>query len=151
MSAGRSLPDLGARPRPAVNPWVQPFWDGTRDGKLLIQRCGVCRKAIFYPRIACPHCGANRLSWEEASGRGTVYSYTVVLNNAPSQFQAEVPYVVAVIRLEEGVQLLSNVVECDLERLACDLPVEVVFRRIDDAFTLPMFRPAAPALREKTG
>lgn len=151
MSSGPRQPDLSARPRPAVNAWARPFWDGTRDGRLLIQRCNSCRKAVFYPRLACPHCGADHLAWEQASGRGTVYSYTVVLNNAPSRFAAEVPYVVAVIRLEEGVQMLSNLVECDLGRLACDMPVEVTFRRIDDEFTLPMFRPADPASREKAG
>lgn len=148
MNASVSTPDLTGRPRPAVNAWARPFWDGTQEGKLLIQRCGACSKAVFYPRIACPHCGADELAWEQACGRGTVYSYTVVMNNAPSRFLAEVPYVVAVVRLEEGVQMLSNLVDCDPGRLACDMPVEVAFRRIDDEFTLPVFRPLDPALRE---
>ena len=148
MSDAATTSDLSGRPRPAVNPWARPFWDGARDGKLLIQRCRACEKAIFYPRIACPHCGADDLAWQQACGLGSIYSYTVVLNNAPSAFLREVPYVVAVIRLEEGVQMLSNIVECDAGRLACDMPVEVTFRRIDDEFTLPLFRPADPALRE---
>lgn len=75
------------------------------------------------------------------AGRGSVYSYTVVQNNAPSAFTADVPYVVAVIRLEEGVQMLSNIVDCDPSAVACDMAVEVTFQRLDDEFTLPKFRP----------
>jgi uncharacterized OB-fold protein len=131
------------RPLPVVHPWARPFWDGTRDGKLLIQRCTECRRHVFYPRVACPHCGAEQLEWVQACGRGTVYSYTVVLSNAPSAFAADVPYVVAVIDLAEGVRMLSNLVQCDPAALRCDLPVEVCFERLNEEFTLPKFRPLA--------
>jgi uncharacterized OB-fold protein len=92
--------------------------------------------------VACPHCFSEQLSWVQASGRGSVYSYTVVYNNAPSAFARDVPYVVAVIQLAEGVRMLSNIVQCDLDGLRCDMPVEVTFERLDEAFTLPKFRPA---------
>ncbi len=147
MSATQGKTLAPTRPRPVVSPWAQPFWDAARAGRLLLQHCAPCGRWIHYPRIACPHCGTDDPGWRQASGRGTVYSYTVVHNNAPSAFIAEVPYVVAVIRLEEGVQMLSNIVDCDPAALRCDLPVEVTFRRLDDAFTLPMFRPV-PASRE---
>lgn len=130
------------KPVPVVNTWARPFWDAAREGRLLIQRCGACGEHVFYPRIACPHCAADSLEWVEASGRGAVYSYTVVENNAPSAFIPDMPYVIAVIRLEEGVQMLSNIVECDPQTVACDMPVEVCFERLDDEFTLPKFRPA---------
>jgi|OpeIllAssembly_1097287.scaffolds.fasta_scaffold1767422_1 hypothetical protein len=129
------------KPVPIVNPWARPFWDGARAGRLLIQRCQHCGRHVFYPRVACPHCASERLEWVEASGRGTVYSYTVVYNNAPSAFVADVPYVVAVIQLAEGVRMLSNIVQCDLDGLRCDMPVEVTFERLNDEFTLPKFRP----------
>lgn len=129
------------KPQPVVNTWAKPFWDGCAENKLLIQRCSACHQTVFYPRIACPHCSSDRLVWEEASGRGTIYSYTVVENNAPSAFAQDVPYVVAVIRLQEGVQMLSNIVDCDFQELECELPVEVVFEKLDDEFTLPKFRP----------
>jgi len=132
------------KPRPIVNAWAQPFWEGTRAGKLLIQRCRECDQPCFYPRIACPNCGAASLDWIETRGRGTVYSYTVVQNNAPSAFTVDVPYVVAVIRLEEGVQMLSNIVDCEPSAVECDMAVEVTFRRLDDEFTLPKFRPVRP-------
>ena len=129
-----------AKPVPVVAPWARPFWDAAREHRLLLQCCEDCGKVIHYPRIACPHCFSDRLGWQQASGRGTIYSYTVVQANAPSAFAADVPYVVAVIRLEEGVQMLSNIVGCDFDKLACDQAVEVVFERLDDEFTLPKFR-----------
>ncbi|PKN44219.1 MAG: hypothetical protein CVU59_12210 [Deltaproteobacteria bacterium HGW-Deltaproteobacteria-17] len=129
------------KPKPVVNSWSRPFWDGTRQGRLLIQKCESCGQHIFYPRLSCPSCFSEKLDWVEASGRGSIYSYTVVHNNAPSAFAADIPYVVAVIRLEEGVQMLSNIVECDHEKLVCDMPVEVVFETLDEEFTLPKFRP----------
>lgn len=131
------------KPRPIVNPWAQPFWDGTREGRLMIQRCEECEKHVFYPRVACPACGSEQLGWVQAGGRGSVYSYTVVKSNAPSAFVADLPYVVAVIRLDEGVQLLSNLVEWSEDELRCDMPVEVVFEALDEDFVLPKFRPVA--------
>ncbi|HEY0941978.1 MAG TPA: Zn-ribbon domain-containing OB-fold protein [Steroidobacter sp.] len=137
-----------AKPLPAVHPWSQAFWDGTRRKQLLIQRCCFCKRNVFYPRLYCPHCFAAELEWVPASGRGTVYTYTVVHNNAPSAFAADVPYVVAVIRLDEGVQMLSNLVDCSAEELCCGLPVEVTFEKLDETFTLPKFRPVRPPERQ---
>jgi len=130
------------KPLPVVNPWALPFWEGARDEKLVIQKCRDCGKFVFYPRIVCPHCFSQALEWEQVSGRGTVYSYTVVENNAPSYFQDEMPYVVALVRLAEGVQMMSNIVGCDPYSVRCDMPVEVVFEKVNEAFTLPKFRPA---------
>lgn len=129
------------RPRPVVQPWARPFWEATRRHELVLQHCNACNRAIHYPRVACPHCGGGDLGWSPASGRGTLYSFTVVESNAPSAFVADMPYVVAIVRLEEGVQMLSNVVQCDPGELQCDQAVEVVFERLDDEFTLPKFRP----------
>lgn len=131
------------KPVPVVAPWARPFWDAARENKLVLQHCETCGKAIFYPRISCPHCFSDKLGWRPASGRGTIYSYTVVEANAPSAFVGDIPYVVAVIRLVEGVQMLSNIVGCELSQLRCDLPVQVCFERLNDEFTLPKFRPAA--------
>ena len=131
------------KPIPVVNPWAKPFWDAAREERLIIQQCSDCGKHIFYPRIACPDCFSDNVTWVAVSGRGTIYTFTVVENNAPSAFTGDIPYVVAVIRLEEGVQLLSNVVDCDPYTLQCDMPVEVTFDKLTDEFTLPKFRPVA--------
>lgn len=131
------------KPVPAVAPWSKPFWEAARQGRLSIQRCDDCEQPIFYPRYACPHCGSERVSWIDASGRGHIYTYTVVESNAPSAFQADMPYVVAVVILEEGVRLLTNIVQCDHDTLHCEMQVEVVFDRLNEEFTLPKFKPAA--------
>lgn len=134
--------DAPKKPVPVVNPCAQPFWDAAREEKLKIQTCSDCGENIFYPRLFCPGCHSDALTWKECSGKGTVYSYTIVRNNAPSAFLADMPYVVAIIKLEEGVQMLSNVVGCDPEDVRCDMPVEVVFEKLDENFTLPKFKPA---------
>ena len=129
------------KPAPVVQPWAQPFWDAAKEHRLILQHCRECDRPIHYPRVVCPHCGAEELEWRPATGRGRVYSFTVVENNAPSAFLADMPYVVAVIDLEEGVRMLSNVVGADADELRCDMPVEVVFDDVDERFTLPKFRP----------
>lgn len=131
------------KPVPVVNPWAKPFWEAAREKKLIIQKCEDCGKHIFYPRIACPHCFSDAVKWVEASGKGTIYSYTVVVSNAPSAFIADMPYVIAIVKLEEGVQMLTNIVGCDPEEVKCEMAVEVTFEKLDDAFTLPKFRPVA--------
>lgn len=130
-----------AKPLPVVQPWARPFWDAARAHRLVLQHCQACNKPIFYPRAACPHCGSERLGWQDASGKGKIYSFTTVLSNAPSPFIADMPYVVAVVELAEGVRMLSNIVQCDPQQLRCEQPVEVVFERLNDEFTLPKFRP----------
>ena len=129
------------KPVPVVTPWGKPFWDSAKLEKLMIQKCKGCERLVFYPRLACPHCLSGDLDWVEVSGKGTVYSYTIVQSNAPTPFKGDMPYVVAIVRLEEGVQMLTNIVGCDPEEVTCDMPVEVTFEKLDDDFTLPKFRP----------
>ena len=133
--------DIPKKPVPIVNEWAKPFWEAARDGKLIIQQCTDCKEYIFYPRISCPHCFSENVEWVEASGDGTVYSFTVVTSNPPSAFIPDLPYVVAIVRLEEGVQMLSNIVGCKPEDVRCDMPVKVTFEKLDDEFTLPKFTP----------
>lgn len=130
-----------SKPDPLVNNWARPFWDGTRENKLLIQKCSDCNQHIFYPRMACPFCFSDNLEWVEASGKGTIYSFTVVESNAPSPFVPDMPFVIAVVILEEGVRMLTNIVECDPDALQCDQAVEVSFVKRNDEFTMPMFKP----------
>jgi uncharacterized protein len=133
--------DAPKKPVPQVNPVAQPYWDAAREGRLVVQKCDGCGEYIFYPRQLCPRCHSQKLGWAQVSGRGSVYSYTVVKSNSPSYFLADIPYVVAIIQLEEGVRMLSNVVGCDPDDVCCDMPVEVIFEKLDDEFTLPKFKP----------
>jgi uncharacterized OB-fold protein len=134
------MPD---KPIPPVDPWAEPFWAGTRERRLMIQKCTSCKKPIFYPRLSCPSCFSERLEWVEASGRGTIYSYTLVRNNPPSRFLEDLPFVIAIVELEEGVRMMTNIVDCDLEVVRCEMPVEVTFERLTDEITLPKFKPLA--------
>lgn len=134
--------DIPQKPVPIVNPWARPFWEAAREKKLVFQKCEECGKNVFYPRIACPHCFSDHLVWVESSGKGTIYSYSVVENNAPSAFIGDMPFVIAIVKLEEaGVQMLTNIVGCDPKQVHCDMPVQVTFEKVTDEFTLPKFKP----------
>ena len=131
------------KPIPPMNPWAEPFWAGTREGRLVIQKCADCGKHVFYPRLVCPFCFSERLGWIEASGRGTVYSHTLVQSNPPSAFMEDLPFTIAIVELEEGVRMMTNIVDCDPEAVHCEMPVEVTFERLTDEITLPKFKPFA--------
>ena len=105
----------GVSPRfdlPTPDPSTEPFWDAARQGRLVIRRCQACRRAHFYPRPFCPSCWSDQVSWEEASGRATLYTWSVVYQNDLPPFGERVPYVAAVVDLEEGPRMMTNVVDC---------------------------------------
>jgi uncharacterized protein len=132
---------ISEKPVPETSTWTEPFWKAARERKLIIQRCIDCRKNIFYPRLICPFCFSKNIEWIEASGKGTVYTFTVVENNAPSAFLNDMPYIIAVVRLDEGVQMLSNIVDCEPDQVRCDMPVAVTYKKINEEYTLPVFKP----------
>ena len=134
------------RPIPESTPETEEFWAGARRGELRIQRCNACGKAYFFPRPFCPHCSSKDVAWFTASGRGTLYSY--VINERPAYgFQDYVPYVIAVVQLDEGPRMMTNIIgiEPTPENLPIDLPVEVTWEKQDDVITLPIFRPIGAA------
>ena len=127
---------------PTADDATRPFWDATREGRFLIKRCRACRRAHYYPRPFCPHCWSDDVEWEQASGRATLYTWSVVHQNDLPPWPERVPYVAAVVDLEEGPRAMTNVVDCDFESLRVDLPLQVAFRDAGDDVTLPVFRPA---------
>ena len=135
------MTDHGGKRLPQPTRETQPFWDGCRDRKLLIQHCADCGHYQFYPRIVCGSCMSDRVEWVQATGRGTVASFTIVRRPVSEAYAAEVPYVVALIQLEEGPTMMSNVIQCDPERVAIGMPVEVIFEDWSDEITVPKFRP----------
>jgi hypothetical protein len=130
-----------ARPLPLVTPETEPWWEATRAGRLLVQRCEACGHHQHYPRALCTRCHATRLGFVEASGRGTVYSFTVI-HRAPAPAFTP-PYVVALVRLAEGPVLLTHVVGCPPEAVRCDQPVRLAWEDLPDGRRLPVFTPAA--------
>ncbi len=129
------------KPLPIITEENRPFWEGCKQGKLLLQYCHACQQYQFYPRLYCMRCGAQNLRWVEASGRGMVYSYTIIRQNKSPEFRDDVPYNVALIQLEEGPRMLSNVTDIAPGDLRVDLPVRVVFDAVSDEISLPRFRP----------
>ena len=121
---------------------TQPWWDAAREGKLLIKRCGACGKAHFYPRPFCPHCWSPDVAWEEASGKATLYTYSIVRRNDLPPFPSRVPYVAAVVDLEEGPRMQTNLEGCAEADIAIGMPLQVAFRKETEEFTVPVFRPA---------
>lgn len=124
-------------PVPAITEMSRPHWDGCKRGELMVQRCGDCGAYVFIPEIACNQCLSAKLDWVQSSGKGELYSFTVI--HRPQRPEFDVPYVGAIIELEEGWHMLSNLVEPDIDHLKIGLPVEVCFVPRGDA-VLPMFR-----------
>jgi uncharacterized OB-fold protein len=135
---------MTTRPLPLPDQDTEVFWSGTADGRLMIQRCLDCRRAQFYPRYFCTAC-ASDVEWVQASGRGTVYTFTIVRQNLTPPFDSLVPYVLAMIDLEEGVRMMGNVIGIPAEEARVGMPVEVTFVRETDEIWLPLWRPAAVA------
>jgi hypothetical protein len=132
-----------AKPLPQPDVQTQGFWDGCRQHQLRLLRCRDCGTWVHQPAAMCHACGSMALDWAPVSGRGTVYTWTVVHHAPLSGFQAEVPYIVAWIELEEqpGLRILSNVVDCAPDQLRAGLAVRVTFRDVSDDISLPLFRP----------
>jgi uncharacterized OB-fold protein len=130
------------KPLPEIEGWwSKEFWEGCKRHEFLLQQCADCMKINTYsPRILCPNCLSTNLKWIKASGKGKIYSFTVVMAHPPVSFIDDVPYVVAVIKLEEGPRMISNIVECKPDGLSCDMDVEVVFEDVTEEFALPKFR-----------
>ncbi|HVJ51687.1 MAG TPA: Zn-ribbon domain-containing OB-fold protein [Aliidongia sp.] len=129
------------RARPEPTPETKHFWEGTRAGKLLLQRCDSCERSYFPPRPFCPHCGAREVSVYEASGKATLYSYVIHHRPVPGFTP---PYAIAVVELAEGPRMMTNIAGCPQtpEALQLDMPLEVGFEPLDDEISLPIFHPA---------
>ncbi|HMC38825.1 MAG TPA: Zn-ribbon domain-containing OB-fold protein [Acidimicrobiales bacterium] len=138
------MSDLTATPRadlPTIEDENRPFWDAARDGRFLIARCQECGRAHHYPRPFCPFCWSENVEWEEASGRGTLYTYSTVYVNDMHPFSEQLPYVAAVVDLEEGPRVMTTIVDCDPAELRVGQDVEVAYRQIAEELTVPVFRP----------
>ena len=121
---------------PLPNAENKPYFDAAAEGRLLIKRCAACGEFHFHPRALCPHCFSDRTEWVESCGRGTIYTYSVSRRVGP------VPFAIAYVTLEEGVSMLTNIVDCDLDSIRIGQPVRVVFKSTEGGPPVPMFAPA---------
>ena len=120
------------------------FWSKAAEGVLVVPKCTECGRTFWHPRPRCPHCGSERVDWIRASGRGTVHTYTVVRQSGDPYFKTKVPYVVAMIDLDEGVRIMTNIVDTPLAALAVGTRVEVLFEDAGGGIAIPLFR-ASPS------
>ncbi|MAI46043.1 MAG: Zn-ribbon domain-containing OB-fold protein [Hyphomicrobiaceae bacterium TMED74] len=131
----------GDRIIPQPTPETQHYWDGAKRGELLLQTCNSCSHTYFPPRPFCPECGSRDVAVVKASGKGRLYSYIINHMKAPGY---EPPFAVAVVELEEGPRIMTNILECEPtpEALQLDMPLEVTFEKLSDEISLPQFKPA---------
>ena len=129
------------KPLPIPSQLSEPFWAACKNHELKIQRCQSCGAFRFPPAILCPECLSREVEWQKVSGRGKIFSFVVYRRLYHPAFKADLPYTVAVIELEEGARLLSNIVDISPEKVRCDMPVEVIFQDVTPEVTLPKFRP----------
>ena len=133
------------RPLPQpITPEARPYWDGLKEGKLMLPKCGACGHAFFYPRVVCPACQSRTITWIQATGKGRLHSFGIAHQSFNKAFKVAPPDVLAMVELEEGPRMLSNLIDvkADPAVVKCDMPVEVVFHKLSDEVTIPLFRPA---------
>jgi uncharacterized OB-fold protein len=129
-------------PNPTATVDTVEFWDGLKDGKFLLRRCDSCQTVIWYPRKFCPNCGSIESTWFESSGKGSIYTYTIVHRSMLPDWAASGPYVIAYVELEEGPRIMTNIVNIDPESVTVGAPVQVVYTTTDDGSALYRFEPA---------
>ena len=122
---------------PALNPGDQPYFDGAAAGKLMLKKCRDCGQNHHYPRALCPHCFSDKVEWVEAKGTGEIFTYSVTRRGPPT------PYCIAYVTLDEGVRMMTNIIDCDLDAVRIGQKVKVVFRKSEGGASVPMFTPLA--------
>ncbi len=130
------------KPLPEPNKLSKTYWEACKEKRLVIQHCRECGAYIFYPRALCPGCMSSDLEWKEVSGKGTVYSFSVVHRPLGKPFADDVPYTVAIVELAEGPRMMSNLKDVDPQKVRVGMPVQVSFEEVTEEITLPKFVPA---------
>lgn len=128
------------KPLPIIDPESAPYWSALKERRLILKRCRDCGRHHFYPRALCPHCHSDALVWSDARGTGTIYSYTVARRPAGPAFKGDAPYVIAVVDLDEGARMMTNIVTNDVDSIRIGQRVCVAFEAVTDEVTLPKFR-----------
>ena len=121
-------------PAPVINAETKAFWEAAKQGSFLVKRCEACSKVHWYPRAICPFCGSGKTAWVEGSGKGTIYSFSVMR-------RADPPYAIAYVTLEEGPTMMTNITDCDLDAIHIGQQVKLVFKPTEEDGAVPMFTP----------
>ncbi len=132
--------NIPSRPLPDTRNAGKKFWIAAAEGALLVPKCTACSRTFWHPRPRCPHCGSTSVDWIKATGNGTVHTFTVVRQSGDPYFKTKLPYAVAMIELDEGVRIMSNIVDTPLEVLRIGMRVEVLFEAAPGGIAIPLFR-----------
>ena len=132
---------MNQKPLPEVKAFSAPYWSAAREGRFVIQHCKACGAFIFYPRPVCPECFGGEFDWAQASGEGEVLTYSVVYQAPYPAYAPNTPYILAVIKLKEGPQMMANVLNCPTKGIKVGLKVRVCFEERQGAFKVPQFTP----------
>ena len=131
------------RPLPTITEDHAEFWVATKAHELKLQKCDRCGRFWYYPGPVCHYCSSREFTWTPVSGKGTIYSYSVLERAKGNPFEGDVPITIILVRLEEGPVMMSNLIDYEPGQLRIDAPVTVDYEDVDDQVTLPVFRPAA--------
>ncbi len=131
-----------SKPLPHIDEENRPWWEALKRHELYLQKCRDCGAMRYYPRAQCPQCLSPRTEWIRSSGRGKVYTFTVTNQNQAPGFRESLPYVMAYVELDEGLKMLTNIIDCRPEQVRIGMPVEVVYEDVTPDVTLAKFRPA---------
>ncbi|MGH7932060.1 MAG: Zn-ribbon domain-containing OB-fold protein [Candidatus Binataceae bacterium] len=131
-----------AKPLPHLDEENRPWWEALKRHELYIQKCRDCGDLRYYPRALCTNCLSSRTEWIKCRGSGEIYTFTVTQQNQAGGFRESLPYVMAYVELDEGLKMLTNIVDCPPEEVKIGLPVEAVFDDVTPEMTLVKFRPA---------
>lgn len=130
---------MSARRAPASSPESEPFWEATRERRLVLQWCTICDEPVQFPRSFCPGCQRSSLEWRDAAGTGTVYAVTV--EHKPEAMAVEEPYAIALVDLDEGARFMTNVIGCEPDDIRIGMAVRVTWEALEDGRNLPLFEP----------
>jgi uncharacterized OB-fold protein len=139
-----TTPAITSYPMPLPDELTQPFWDAAQHHKLVIQQCRACETFIHWPGVICPFCQSDDLGYTEVSGKATLYTYTVVVQSFHPGLSDLVPYTLVLVELveQEGLRMVSRLIDCPEDELQVGMPVEAVFVDVAPALRLPLFRRA---------
>ena len=140
-----TTPPVARTDLPVTDRSTEEFWAAATGGRLLVKRCRTCGRAYFYPRPFCPRCWSEDVAWEEASGRGTVYTWSIVRRNDLPPFSERVPYVTAIVELDEGPRIMTNIVDTAPADVRIGMAVEVTFQPLGEDLRYPVFRAVRPS------
>ncbi len=137
------MPEENNRPAPIPQPESDYYWEQAKAGKLVFQKCGACGSVQFFPRVLCTSCNSTDLEWIESAGKGSLFTFSIVHQPPHPGFRNAVPYITAIVELDEGVKMPSQLIGIDPEpeQIEIGMRLELAFEELNDSISLPVFRP----------